>query len=87
MAAKVDVYSTSYCPYCRAAERLLDGKGVDYSAHDVTYDSDKREWLVQTTGRTTVPQIFIDGKPIGGFTDMQALDRAGKLNPMLGLAS
>lgn len=85
MAAKVEVYSTSYCPYCRAAERMLDNKGVAYEAYDVTYDDDKRDWLVQTTGRTTVPQIFIDGKPIGGFTDMQALDRQGKLAPMLGL--
>ena len=86
MAAKVEVYSTSYCPYCRAAERLLDSKGVAYEAYDVTYDSDKRDWLVEVTGRTTVPQIFIDGEPIGGFTDMQALDRQGKFAPMLGLA-
>lgn len=86
MAAKVEVYSTSYCPYCRAAERLLDSKGVSYEAYDVTHDQTKRDWLVQATGRTTVPQIFIDGEPIGGFTDMQALDRQGKLAPMLGLA-
>lgn len=86
MAAKVEVYSTNYCPYCRAAERLLDNKGIAYQAYDVTHDSSKRDWLVQATGRTTVPQIFIDGKPIGGFTDMQALDRQGRLNTMLGIA-
>ncbi|HEY9842725.1 MAG: glutaredoxin 3 [Candidatus Sericytochromatia bacterium] len=87
MSAKVEVYSTTYCPYCRAAERLLDNKGVAYDAYDVTYDHSKREWLVKVTGRRTVPQIFIDGQPIGGFTDMQALDRQGRLNNLLGLAS
>ena len=86
MAAKVEIYSTNYCPYCRAAERLLDNKGIDYQAYDVTHDSAKRDWLVKATGRTTVPQVFIDGKPIGGFADMQALDRQGRLNTMLGLA-
>lgn len=85
MSAKVEVYSTNYCPYCRAAEQLLNSKGVDYQAYDVTHDRNKRDWLVQTTGRTTVPQIFIDGESIGGFTDMQALDRQGKLNTMLGI--
>lgn len=86
MSAKVDVYSTTYCPYCRAAERMLDGKGVAYTAYDVTSDEDKRQWLYETTGMSTVPQIFIDGRPIGGFTDLQALDRSGELSGLLGLA-
>ena len=83
MPAKVEVYSTTYCSYCRAAERLLDAKGVTYEAIDVTYDDAKRNWLVEASGQTTVPQIFINDQAVGGFTDLQALDRAGKLNEML----
>ena len=83
MPAKVDVYSTSYCPYCRAAERLLSAKGVAFELHDVTHDPDKRHWLVEATGLTTVPQIFINDQPVGGFTDLQALDRRGELEPLL----
>lgn len=86
MTAKVDVYSTTYCPYCRAAERMLDEKGVAYNAFDVTHDTEKRNWLVQSSGQTTVPQIYINDQPIGGFTDMQALERQGKLDQMLELA-
>lgn len=83
--AKVEVYSTDYCPYCRAAERMLSAKGVPFEIIDVSDDQDKRHWLVEKTGRSTVPQIFIDDQSIGGFTDMQALDRSGKLKEMLGL--
>lgn len=83
--AKVEVYSTTYCPYCRAAESLLRGKGVEFDILDVTNDPEKRDWLVEASGQRTVPQIFIDDQPVGGFTDLQALDRAGKLNPMLGI--
>lgn len=83
MPAKVEVYSTTYCPYCRAAERLLDAKGVPYDAIDVTHDDEKRNWLVEASGQTTVPQIFINDQAVGGFTDLQALDRAGKLDEML----
>lgn len=83
MAAKVEVYSTTYCPYCRAAERLLSSKGVEFTLYDVTHDSDKRDWLVETTGQTSVPQIFINGQAMGGFTDIQALDRQGQLVPLL----
>lgn len=86
MSAKVEVYSTTYCPFCRAAERMLDSKGVVYEAFDVTHDPEKRQWLYQTTGLTTVPQIFIDGQPIGGFTDMRALEQQGQLDQMLGIA-
>ncbi len=83
MSAKVEVYSTTYCPYCRAAERLLDAKGVKYQAIDVTHDSEKRDWLVKASGQRTVPQIFIDDQAVGGFSDLQALDSAGKLDALL----
>lgn len=83
--AKVIVYSTNYCPYCNAAKALLSAKGVSFEEINVEGDQEKREWLVKTTGQTTVPQIFIDDKPYGGFTDIQALDQQGKLNDLLGL--
>lgn len=83
MPAKVDVYSTTYCPYCRAAERLLTAKGVNFNLYDVTHDPEKRQWLVKVTGRTTVPQIFINDQPVGGFTDIQALDQRGELDILL----
>lgn len=83
---KIEIYSTSYCPFCRMAERLLDSKGVDYQAHDVTDDQEKRQWLVETTQQRTVPQIFINGQSIGGFTELRTLDQNGELDKMLGLA-
>lgn len=85
MAAHVKMYTRRWCGYCSAAERLLDAKGVPYENIDVTGDQETRRWLVEATGgRTTVPQIFIDGKSIGGFDDMKALDRAGELDKLLG---
>lgn len=82
---KVVVYSTNYCPYCHAAKALLKAKGVPFEEVNVEGDSEKRTWLTKTTGMTTVPQIFIDDKPYGGFDDISALDRQGKLNALLGL--
>lgn len=82
-AAKVVVYLTEYCPYCVRAKMLLDKKGVAYEAVDVSNDPAKRSWLVQATGQRTVPQIFINDKPVGGCDDLYALDRGGKLDPML----
>jgi glutaredoxin 3 len=82
-AAKVAVYVTDYCPYCTQAKALLDKKGVVYDTIDVTGDDQKRAWLVKATGRRTVPQIFINDRPVGGCDDLYALDRGGKLEPML----
>jgi glutaredoxin 3 len=82
--ASVQVYTTPSCPYCVQAKRLLSQKGVPYEEIDVANDADKRAWLATTTGQRTVPQIFIDGKPYGGFSDISALDRQGKLDPLLG---
>ncbi len=83
MAAEVKIYTTPYCGYCHAAKRLLDHKGINYDETNVMGDRAKRSWLVQVTGRTTVPQIFIDGVAVGGFDDINALDRQGKLDEML----
>lgn len=82
--AEVQVYTTPICPYCVRAKRLLNEKGVAYEEIDVAHDDAKRAWLVKETGQRTVPQIFIDGKPYGGYTDIAALDRQGKLDPLLG---
>lgn len=83
--SEVHVYTTPACGYCVMAKRLLQKKGVAFAEIDVSRDMEKRMWLAATTGQKTVPQIFIDGKPYGGFTDLAALDKAGKLDALLGL--
>jgi len=85
--ADIVIYTTPFCPYCARAKRLLDSKGVTYEEIDLYMHPGRREEMVQRAeGRTTVPQVFIDGKPYGGSDDIHALDRAGKLDPVLGLA-
>jgi len=83
MPAHVTIYTRQWCGYCTAAERLLKAKGVAFENIDCTGDHAKRKWLVEVTGRTTVPQIFIDGRSIGGYDDMSALDRRGELDKLL----
>lgn len=83
--AKVEIYSSPFCGYCYRAKRLLSEKGVDYVEYDVLEQPDRRtEMVSRANGRTTVPQIFIDGRHIGGSDDLYALDRAGQLDPLLG---
>jgi glutaredoxin 3 len=79
MPADVTVYTTQTCPYCIAAKRLLAKRGATFAEIDVSADAEKRAWLERTTGRRTVPQIFIDGEAVGGYDDIAALDREGKL--------
>ena len=82
--AKVEIYTKFGCPYCTRAKALLAGKGVAYEEYDVTMDMAKRqEMLGKSNGRTTVPQIFIDGRHVGGSDDLAALERAGQLDPIL----
>lgn len=86
MTAKVEIYTTRSCPFCIAAKSLLDRKGVAYDETDVGADPGLRSAMTQRSGgRRTVPQIFIDGQGIGGCDDLHALDRSGKLDPLLGL--
>jgi glutaredoxin 3 len=75
----VTIYTTRVCPYCVAAKRLLSARGVPYREVDVSGDDAKRAWLVEVTGRRTVPQIFIGDEAIGGYDDLAALDGSGKL--------
>jgi glutaredoxin 3 len=81
--AEVKIYTKTFCGYCVAAKRLLDSKGVKYVEIDVSIDRDTRRWLAEATGQSTVPQTFINGESVGGYSDLEALDSAGKLDPML----
>ncbi|WP_226551750.1 glutaredoxin 3 [Celeribacter naphthalenivorans] len=80
----VTLYTTPICPYCIAAKRLLDSKGVTYTDIDVMRDPSKRQEMMQkANGGHTVPQIFIGDTHVGGCDDLHALERAGKLDPLL----
>ena len=81
--ATVRIYTRRGCGYCDAALELLRAKDVPFDEIDATGDATLRRWLADVTGRPTVPQIFIDGTPIGGYTDLAALDRTGELDRML----
>ena len=84
--AKVEIYTRMMCGYCVRAKQLLDSKGVDYVEYDVTMGGeDKRRMLERKPDARTVPQIFIDDVPVGGSDDLAALERAGKLDALLGL--
>lgn len=82
--ASIEIYTSSTCGYCHAAKRLLAEKGANYTEVDVVRHPDRRpEMLQRANGRRTVPQIFIDGRHVGGCDDLYALDAAGKLDPLL----
>ncbi len=84
MAAKVEIYYWTTCPYCRRALALLDAKDVDYTGYDITGDEAAREKMIaRTGGPRTVPQIFINDRLIGGSDDLVALEDAGKLDALL----
>jgi len=83
MTPDVVMYRTRLCPYCLLAKRLLENKGVELTEVDVSGNYDKRRWLLEATGRRTVPQIFVAGRPIGGYDDLCRLERAGKLDRVL----
>ena len=82
--ASVVIYTRQYCGYCSAAKALLEDKGVEYVEHDATGRPELRaEMIEKARGRSTFPQIFINGQHVGGCDDIHALDRSGKLDPML----
>lgn len=84
--AKVEIYTKWGCPYCVRAKALLESKGVDFVEYDVTMGGPKRAEMVERApGAMTLPQIFINGAPVGGSDDLAALEAQGKLDPMLGL--
>lgn len=80
----VTVYSADWCPYCDAAKRLLGQRGIPFEEINVDRIPGFRQKLVEMTGQRTVPQIIIDEQPVGGFTELAALDRSGRLAELVG---
>lgn len=80
---KALMYTTAVCPYCMMAERLLTSKGVEIEKVRVDLAPERRAEMMEKTGRRTVPQIYIGDTHVGGYDDLAALDRAGKLDPLL----
>ena len=82
--SQIEIYTTRSCPYCHAAKRLLSKKGVTFIEIDVSGDAEGRSKMVaRAKGRMTVPQIFIGSVHVGGYDDLYALERAGKLDPLI----
>jgi glutaredoxin 3 len=82
--AEVEIYTQPWCPFCARAMSLLNGKGVAFREIDAPHGTaERQESIHRSGGKTTVPQIFIDGRHIGGCDELVALDRAGKLDPLL----
>ena len=80
----VEIYTKSYCSFCKRAKELLHIKGIEYIEYDVTHDAQKEAEMRQRSGRTTVPEIFVADKLIGGCTDLFDLDEMGELDRILG---
>lgn len=81
--AKVVVYVKDYCPYCTKAKNLLNKKGVQYEVIDIEHDEELQEYVIKQSGRRTVPQIFINDKPVGGSDDIYYLNSTGELDKLL----
>ena len=81
--ANIEIYTKATCPFCHRAKALLNSKGVTFQELPIDGDAIKREEMIKRSGRTTVPQIFIDAQHIGGCDDLMALDQAGDLLPLL----
>ena len=81
--SQVTIYTKPYCPYCIRAVELLETKGIAFDEIEAAFDPEKRQEMIQRSGRATFPQIFIAGQHIGGCDDMVALERAGKLDALL----
>jgi glutaredoxin 3 len=82
-APKITIYTKSSCAFCVRAKRLLEKKGVAFEEIPVEGKDELRTWLVEKTGQMTMPQIFAGDRSLGGFSDLDALDREGKLDPIL----
>ena len=81
---RVEIYTKAFCGYCFRAKRLLDSKGIEYLEHAVSFGGPERDEMIQrSSGRTTVPQIFIDGQHIGGCSDLMELESRGRLDELL----
>jgi glutaredoxin 3 len=78
------MYTKTYCSYCKRARKLLERKGIDFTEVAVDHDRDSERLMVERSRRHSVPQIFIDDRHIGGYTDLAALDASGELDTLLG---
>lgn len=83
----VIIYTSSFCPYCSWAKKIFNGKEVGYDEIRIDEDPVDAEKMIQKSGRVSVPQIFIGDHHVGGYDELAAMDRAGDLDPMLGLTS
>ena len=81
--AQVTVYTRPFCGYCARALKLLRDKGIEFTEIEAGFDPDKRREMMNRSGRSTFPQIFVDDRHIGGCDEMMALERAGRLDPLL----
>lgn len=81
--ANIEIYTKATCPFCHRAKALLQSKGAQFNEIAIDNDPKKREEMIERSGRTTVPQIFIGGQHIGGCDDLHALDAKGGLDPLL----
>ena len=77
------IYTTPYCPFCVMAKNLLNQKAIAFTEIDVSQNNDLRQELTKLTGMRTVPQIFFNEKPLGGYTDLYALNESGELDKLL----
>jgi glutaredoxin 3 len=82
-ADRIVVYSTPFCGFCGAAKRLLHEKGVEFTEIDVMFDPERKTEMIEKSGLRTVPKIFIDGRHVGGFDDLSALNSSGELDGLL----
>jgi len=80
---KIIVYTRDYCPYCRQAKALLQSKDVNFEEINMGDDEALQEKILSQSGRKTVPQIFVDGKPLGGYQELRDLDASGELDALL----
>ena len=82
--ARVEIYTKPFCSYCSRAKRLLDSKGIEYQEHEIYFGGPGREEMIQRSGgRTTVPQVFIGGRHIGGCGELMELESQGTLDELL----
>jgi glutaredoxin 3 len=87
MASRVEIFTKSWCPYCVRAKALLARKGVAFEEISLDDHPERTEEMVRRAGRTTVPQVFADGRPLGGSDDIHALEAAGRLDEALGIGA
>ena len=80
---KIEIYTKNYCPYCQRAKELLKIKGVNFTEYDISHDPEKEAEMLQRSGRSTVPEIFINDQLIGGCDELFSLDEKGALDPLI----